>query len=237
VNAEEKRKLVDSYKLWWHSIDFGDGVWSDGVKENTEPVEKRMLEEKERWAFPEDYFKGKKVLDIGSWDGYFAFHAEKKGALSVAALDDNAWTGKSWSTKEGFDIARKLLGSNVQEIIMDILDATPEKIGTFDVILFAGVLYHLQNPYMSLSVIHSLLNKGGSLFVETSSTEHLEDVPIMVFHPKDSCGGDCSNYWSPNSLCLQKMLEEVGFVVDDIFSVAESNDELQTRVACYCHKD
>ena len=141
MKSNEKRKLADSYKLWWHSIDFGDGVWSDGRKLRSEdalclPANKRMATELETWNFPKDYFKGKDVLDIGAWDGFFSFHAEQNGASSVTALDDNSWTGKSWATKEGFDIAKKILGSSVQDVVMDIFDATPEKLGTFDVILF-----------------------------------------------------------------------------------------------------
>ncbi len=87
MNKEDKKKLVDSYKYWWHSIDFGDGVWSDGEKADCLPVEKRMISEVEKWRFPENYFKGKRVLDIGSWDGYYAFLAEERGASEVVALD------------------------------------------------------------------------------------------------------------------------------------------------------
>jgi tRNA (mo5U34)-methyltransferase len=244
MKSNEKRKLTDSYKLWWHSIDFGDGVWSDGSKLKSDDElslspDKRMAVELEAWNFPKDYFKGKSVLDIGAWDGFFSFHAEQNGASSVTALDDNSWTGKdeSWSTKEGFDIAKKILGSSVQDVVMDIFDATPENLGTFDVVLFPGVLYHLKNPYEALSIIYDLLNEGGNIFVETTVTEHLGNVPAMVFHPKRSCGNDPSNYWSPNKLGLIRMLEEIGFIVDNFYNVAAADENYQARAVFYAHKE
>src|SRR5262245_66397580 len=62
---------------WWHSIDLGDGRITPGV---------RTLEELQRvyasFGLPENLC-GKRVLDIGSWDGFFSFEAERRGAEAV----------------------------------------------------------------------------------------------------------------------------------------------------------
>tara|TARA_B100000959_G_C14886751_1_gene584942 strand:+ start:49 stop:777 length:729 start_codon:yes stop_codon:yes gene_type:complete len=217
MTIEEKKKLVDSYDKWWHTIDFGDGIKSKGMKVDCD-------EEMKVWKLDDPArFKGKSVLDIGAWDGYHSFFAEKAGASSVTALDKNTWIGESWASKRGFDIAKEVLGSKVKDVTMDIMDATPEKLGKFDVILFAGVLYHLRNPFKALEIVKSLLNEGGSLFIETTiSQTHIEnglkEVPIMQFHPKSTLNNDKTNFWSVNLPCLIFMLgEDDNFQIDDIF--------------------
>ncbi len=96
-----------------HTIDFGDGVISKGVK-NT-------IEEVETWKFPDDYFNGKSVLDIGAWDGFYSFYAEQQGAKSITALDGYVWKNLTWGGKTGFDIAKGILQSKVQDVTMDIM--------------------------------------------------------------------------------------------------------------------
>ena len=67
----------------------------------------------------DDYFKDKKVLDIGAFDGFYSFNAEECGAESVTALDGYVWLGKTTATKKGFDIAKQIKGSKVKEVIVD----------------------------------------------------------------------------------------------------------------------
>ena len=53
------------------------------------------------------------VLDIGAWDGFFSFEAERRGAKRVLATDLPAWVVRpGWERgKDGF-MARKALGSS-----------------------------------------------------------------------------------------------------------------------------
>ena len=209
-SKEEKRQLVDSYNSWWHSIDFGDGVISKGRKTNIQG----MLEELNSWSLNEaSLFKNKTVLDIGAWDGYYSFHAERSGASSVSALDGFIWLDKSWGSKTGFDISKKIFNSNVNEIVQDVMDMTPETTGTYDFIICAGVLYHLHNPMLALELISRLLNPGGSLFIETTCARVTSSSPIMEYHPSDSLDGDKSNFWSMNTDCLKYMLIDSGSIL------------------------
>jgi len=59
-SSQEKLDLVNSYKPWWHSIDFGDGVVSNGRKSPS-----CHAQETRDW-FPNDFFKDNRVLDIGT---------------------------------------------------------------------------------------------------------------------------------------------------------------------------
>ena len=98
----------------------------------------------ERLQWPD--LAGKTVLDIGAWDGYYSFEAERRGASRVVATDHYCWSGDGWGTREGFDLAHRLLGSRVEAIDIDVSEIRPETVGTFDIVLFLGVLYHLPEP-------------------------------------------------------------------------------------------
>jgi tRNA (mo5U34)-methyltransferase len=83
----ERRKLrayADGVGFWWHSIDLGHGVVTPGAK--TPEVLAAELA-----ALDLPPLQGKTVLDIGGWDGYFAFEAERRGAARVAVLDEYMW--------------------------------------------------------------------------------------------------------------------------------------------------
>ena len=52
---------------------------------------------------------GESVLDIGAWDGFFSFEAERRGASRVVAADYYSWHGTGWGTgtgKAGFELAQ-----------------------------------------------------------------------------------------------------------------------------------
>lgn len=85
MTREEKQKLVDAVPFWFHSIDFGDGVVSPG--RNTAPALQKRVE-----AMQLPPLEGKTVLDIGAWDGYFSFTAERLGARRVTAMDRYVWS-------------------------------------------------------------------------------------------------------------------------------------------------
>lgn len=70
---------------WWHSIDLGRFGATKGFKSP------KTLET-EWFAMRVPPLSGKSVLDIGAWDGYFSFRAEREGAARVTALDHFAWS-------------------------------------------------------------------------------------------------------------------------------------------------
>lgn len=230
MDINEKKNLVNSYDKWWHSIDFGDGVISNGLK-NLKTINYELKE----WNFPSNYFKNKDVLDIGAWDGVYSFYAEENGAKSVTALDGFIWANKSWGSKKGFDIAKKIKKSNVKELIIDIetSEFNESNIGHFDCIIFAGVLYHLINPLGIIEKLSKIIKPGGSLFIETTYFPNLEKInkPILEFHPKKSLNNDSSNYFTTNSLCLKKMLEEFNFNVIKMYPTSNNK-----RLVVYCTK-
>src|SRR5204862_763819 len=137
MNRDELQARADGIR-WWHSIDLGHGIVTRGV-------DAAQAERLSRLHLPSS-LSGRSVLDIGAWDGFFSFEAERRGAARVVATDYYAWHGLGWGTgngKAGFELARQTLRSRVEDVDIDVMELTPERIGTFDVVLFLGVLYHV----------------------------------------------------------------------------------------------
>jgi tRNA (mo5U34)-methyltransferase len=154
------------------------------------------------------------VLDVGAWDGFFSFEAERRGAARVVALDGPAWREPAWGpggygTKAGFELARHALRSSVEDRELDLEEISPATVGRFDVVLFLGVLYHLKHPWPVLERVASVCD--GLLIVETHAD--LLDLrrPAMALYPGAEVAGDASNWWGPNVAALKAMLREEGF--------------------------
>ena len=80
IDSAQLQAEVDSF-AWYHSIDLGNGVITKGQSVMAEMVTEAQLPD----------FRGRSVLDIGAWDGYYSFLAEQRGASRVVALDHYAW--------------------------------------------------------------------------------------------------------------------------------------------------
>ena len=190
---------------WFHTIDLGDGIVTDGRDESPRKL---------GWiGLPED-LRGRSVLDVGAWDGFLSFECERRGADRVVALDGRAWREPAWGpggfgTRSGFDLARRALGSSVEDVELELENVSPETVGRFDVVLFLGVLYHLKHPWVALERVASVCD--GLLIVETHAD--LLDLrrPAMALYPGDEVAGDASNWWGPNLAALKAMLREEGF--------------------------
>jgi len=235
MTTEEVQAAVDRVKYWFHSLAFSHGVVSRGTKS-----QEQLKGELEALRLPE--LSGKTVLDIGAWDGFFSFEAERRGARRVVALDHHVWSmdlsemiryagrcdaaGKPRSLfdrvpgvwqpgalpgKAGFDTAHALFGSNVEQVIADFQTVDPVSLGSFDVVLFLGVLYHLENPLAALRKL-SLVTRELAI-VETASiaVPCREHESLWEFYGENELANDSSNWWAPNATGLKKMCRAAGF--------------------------
>jgi tRNA (mo5U34)-methyltransferase len=149
---------------------------------------------------------GKTVLDVGAWDGYFSFAAERMGASRVVAVDSYVWERPGG--KDGFEYARSALGSSVEDLQMEVLDISPETVGRFDVVLFLGVLYHMRHPLLALERMADVTND--LLVMETLVDMTFLRAPAAAFYPW-KLHGDETNWWGPNRAAVLGMLSSVGF--------------------------
>jgi len=185
---------------WFHRIDLGQGVVTPGLDDTPAKLDRVRL--------PAD-LRGKSVLDIGAWDGFFSFEAEKRGAARVMAVDSFCWNGGGWGSKAGFELARRALNSKVEDREIDVLDLAPETIGAFDVVLFFGVLYHMRHPLWALEKVSSVTKSH--LILETKVDLLSLNAPAMAFYVGDELNHDPTNWWAPNISGLCDMLRAVRF--------------------------
>ena len=106
--AREQQARIDQVS-WYHEFDFGGGLQA---RSRTPDIENH----RSLWQFIEKNledvdFRGKTVLEIGSWDGYWSFYAERRGAKEVLASDDLT---QNWASGEGILLARELLNSGIE---------------------------------------------------------------------------------------------------------------------------
>ena len=157
-----------------------------------------------------DDLTGKTVLDVGAWDGFFSFEAERRGAARVLATDSFCWDGEGWGTKAGFLFARDALRSTVEDLDIDCMDIAPDRVGTWDVVLFLGVLYHLKNPLEAIERMASVTRE--LLIVETVvDTRAGDERPMLTFYPGAELDGDPTSWFGPNVSAVTAMLRLVGF--------------------------
>ena len=195
---------ISTVPSWYHQIEVSPGIVTPGIN-NAKTVLSLM-------DLPKD-LAGKRVLDIGARDGFFSFECERRGA-EVIAIDYVS------GDRTGFNVARDLLGSQLKLHHDNAYNVTPEKYGTFDIVLLLGLLYHLRDPLFVLDAIRGVCR--AALYVETAIWPVDSPEPVMRFHPLRDLNDDPSNYWSPNPACLRAMIEEANFVVNRYSQVNEA---------------
>jgi SAM-dependent methyltransferase len=212
-------KLMD--RVCYHRYEVEPGLFTPGKDLEVEP--KRCLDE---LGVPSD-LSGLRALDIGAWDGPFTFELERRGA-QVTALDiqDPDITV--------FNAVKEIKNSSATYVRGSVYDAVPETLGTYDLVLFAGVYYHLKNPALGLQRIRRLLNDGGILFIEggsatdfvaeqlnnllglpkssiSTTAKVVDALPLSYFDAEKRIYKHWSNWWFPTTRCLEAMMLDSGF--------------------------
>ena len=147
VIEDNLQSKIDEIR-WYHEFDFGNNLKARSFEPDVDG-HRRI------WSFIEQHlesvdFRGKTVLDIGAWDGYWSFYAEQKGAAYVLAADD---LSQNWSNGQGLHLAKQLLESSVsinQNISIYQLASLNRH---FDIIMCFGVYYHLLDPFQAFAQI------------------------------------------------------------------------------------
>lgn len=184
---------------WFHRIDLGGGVVTPGFDDTPTKLDQIHL--------PAD-LQGKTVLDIGAWDGFFSFEAEKRGAMRVVALDGGVWKVPSIG-RAGFEFAKKALKSRVEPVELEVSEISIDRLGQFDLVLFLGVLYHLPDPFGSFLKVASVAARD--IIIETHVDFVEAKVPAIAFYPFEECANDATNWCGPNQLAVEGMLRFAGF--------------------------
>ena len=171
---------------WYHTLDLGAGVVTQGMFDLRPYVE--------RYGLPD--VSGKRVLDVGTFDGFWAFELERRGA-TVTSLDLDRIQQLDWPPRlrppddaprgDTFRVAHEALSSSVERVGCSIYDATPERLGgTFDLVFCGSVLIHLRDPMLALERMAALCR--GRLIIAEEHSRRL--APFGFVREGGSCRQD-----------------------------------------------
>lgn len=210
----ELREQVEALQ-WYHTLELAPGLDTPGWFD-LRAVAPRM-------PIPAS-LEGKRCLDVGTFDGFWAFEMERRGASAVVAidiLDPYRWDWPAGSTEEtlvainkrkaggtGFEIARRELGSAVSRREVSIYDLDPDEVGTFDVVYVGSLLLHLRDPVRGLEGVRRVCS--GSLVlcdaIDTFTSVLFWRRPLATL---DGLGRPW--WWKPNLAGLERMVIAAGF--------------------------
>ena len=175
-------------------------------------------------CLPRD-LSGARALDIGCNAGFYSFQLAERGAEVLALdLDEHYLQQGRWASRY---LDRDGRVEFRQGSVYDLVDVE----GSFDVVLFMGVLYHLRYPLLALDVVAEKV--GGSLVLQTltmpgdespGTPEDLEiDERERLLEPgwpraafvEHKLAGDPTNWWAADQACVEAMIRSAGLRIAD----------------------
>jgi len=200
---------------WYHSMELPSGV-IHGYHS--------LDELRQRWSrfpLPVD-LSGTRLLDIGAWDGWFTFEAERRGA-EVVAIDN--------VEQDNFHYAHRELGSRAQYKICEIYRLPELQLGKFDYTLFLGVLYHLRHPLRALEIVCALTTQLVIVdsFVVDDEGANATPIPWMEFYEHTELANQVDNWTGPTLPCLLALCRSAGFARVEYLGTRHRH----AQVACY----
>ena len=199
----------------YHSIDLPDGSVLPGLQ-TVEHLRWRL----DLFGLPLD-LRGRRVLDVGAWDGWFSFECERRGA-QVVAVD--------CVSLDTFVEAKQLLGSKVEYLTLDVNELSARRLGRFDIVLFFGVLYHLRHPLLGLEKAVELSTDLTLIESFVIQPESRQIPSVMEFYERTELGGQIDNWCGPSPECLMSMCRSAGF------AQVQLNDITNQRASVTCRR-
>jgi len=212
------RDRVAENPHWYHTIELAPGVATPGV------VDLRALAPR---VLPAS-LSGLRALDVGTFDGFWAFELEKRGA-EVVALDLPAFDATEYPPRNrevllartqewgmelgrGFRIAAEALGSSARRVGAPVYELDAETIGgPVDFAFVGAMLLHVRDPVRALERVLGALKPGGRLTllepVDPLTSLLAPRRPVARFQATDTE----FNWWAANVACLEAWLHAAGF--------------------------
>ncbi len=197
---------------WYHSIELPGGVVTPGWFDTRKALDRVPLPRS---------LAGRRCLDVGTWDGFWAFEMERRGAASVTAIDLDDPERWDWPAparggsevevlravkggNEGFAIAREALRSRVERVDRSVYEAE----GEYDFVFLGSLLLHLRDPVGALERLRDVCT--GELLV----ADAVELLPSLIWRRTPVArleGVERPWWWQPNRAALLRMVESAGF--------------------------
>jgi len=216
----DARVAVAENPYWYHTMEVAPGVETPGVFDLRPTVE--------RLPWPD--VRGRRCLDIGTWDGFFAFELERRGAAEVVATDIADHDHWDWPAHVrargveymhavsgpekslGFGIAKTLLGSSARLQQVNVYDLSPDAVGEFDVVVCGSLLLHLRDPLRALAAIQSVCR---GQFLVTNQIDLRRSISQRT-QPLLRLDGlsDLCQWWLPNVAGNRQLVRAGGFELE-----------------------
>jgi tRNA (mo5U34)-methyltransferase len=195
---------------WYHNVELPDGTVTPGWFDLRDQVH--------HYGLPES-LAGKRCLDVGTWDGFWAFEMEKRGAAEVVAIDVDDEASLDWPPRRrpqrseagrsaGFRELKERLGSSVERVELSVYDATPERLGSFDLVFCGSVLIHLRDQLLALERIASVCR---GRFVSAEEYDRLTSLLPLALNRWRGDDPSAVVFWRPNLRAWRRMLWSAGF--------------------------
>jgi tRNA (mo5U34)-methyltransferase len=197
-------ELKVAAEKWFHAIDFGE-YQSSGRFPHPQPQNQTLISVMELLSHID--ITGLTCLDIGAADGLMSFGLKMRGAEKVYAIDSYRRTT--------FELAGEILGLEIEyhpgTVVHTMVDYFQDT--KFDIIVCAGVMYHMLNPMSAVINCRKLLKQGGLLILESAAIFDTDDA-IMRFNSESSKHmKEVFTYWLPTPSAMIGMMKLASFDV------------------------
>ncbi|MDP1818567.1 MAG: class I SAM-dependent methyltransferase [Acidimicrobiales bacterium] len=221
LDAKEVQRRLDEL-LWYHTIDVVPGAVTRGWFDLRHALPKI--------PFPD--VRGRRCLDVGTWDGFYAYELEQRGAGEVVAVDLPDMRGIDWPPEvladpsfdptlsdeqpraAGFHLVNEIRRSSVAWRGLSIYELDPATVGTFDLVLVGSLLVHLRDPIRALDAVRQVVAPGGHLllvdYIHPSVNVLGRGRPLFELRGE----GSDFQWWLASDLGLQQVLKVAGFTID-----------------------
>jgi SAM-dependent methyltransferase len=182
---------------WGHTLDFGPfekkGILGDNYL--------RIAAQLDDWGWWPLDLSGARVADVGAFTGGLSLYLAGRGAERVYAVDE-----LSPHLDQCAYLAQLFGQDSIQTVDSSIYRLTEHiEEASLDLVLLAGVIYHLSDMLVGLYVLNRLLKPGGTLIIESNAVEDFK-------HSYANFGRFYKGmWWQPSGLCLKDMCEFMGF--------------------------
>jgi tRNA (mo5U34)-methyltransferase len=220
MSDDDVRAAIASVRTWYHVLELAPGVLTPGVYDMRPHLRSLGLPER---------FEGLSVLDVGTSNGFFAFHFERHGAARVVASELRHITDHDlprWHLQReraalgearlaelehhelhgGFEVAHRALGSRVERVLGRV-EELPGRLGErFDLVFCCNVLIHLRDPVGGLEALARVCRPDGLLVLATP-VDLSAQAPYAVFR------GDLARaaWWVPSAEGLTALARFAGW--------------------------
>jgi len=202
---------------WYHTIELPTGVVTPGMFDARRAATKIPLPAS---------LAGKRCLDVGTADGFWAFELERRGAAEVVAIDlvdpsrrdvtigahmrNPLAEGEASRQARAFEVAHRARGSRVDWRNLSVYDLSPKTVGEFDFVFMGSLLVHLRDPVLALSAVRTV-TRGEFMSYDAISPS------LSILRPRTPAatlsGVQRADWWIPNIAGLRRMIEAGGFEI------------------------